>query len=711
MRPVQTNTSVQSRAVVARSRGYGLIVTLALALCAVALPVQAQIAFRAAGPQRSGTGASITAAIPAGAQSGDLAVLIIAGRPTNTTQPGAPTGWTLRSSSLREVGANDLKIMTFYRVLGASNPNPVVSLPSAWQGNAAGMSAQIAVWSGVNATTPFDVADVTGNGAAATIWNPPGITTATNGASVVSAVATSDDNALSVDALGFTARMSGANYDTTTGGDHSVGLADRVQPAAGPYGVSWHQTANAPDQWAGITFALRPAVVNTSPTLTLTSPADGAVFADPASVTLSATAGDSDGTIARVEFTYYGGLGESETFVITQPPYSMVWTPGPVIQPPSAYPYTVSATAYDNQGALAGAAVTIYVDTPPAVSLTSPAANATFTAPASIPLQAQASDVGGSVSRVEFYHGTTLITTLTAPPYNFNWTGVPQGTYSLTARAFDNLGLQTTSTPVNVTVNGGVATLYFVQVDHLNTPRLVANSSGATVWRWDQQEPFGVNAPDENPSSLGAFEFPLRFAGQYADKETNLHYNYFRDYDAGVGRYVQSDSIGLGGGLNTYAYVSSGPLISIDPMGLLKWSGSFELSSLGVSKAGGTRGRFSLVSECDIDGNQGHAEVLAHTGSLGIGTPTAKTWGSVDFVDGEIRALEKVFWGRFRVNSIGFQAGPIGIGKTTIFLGEAVSTRVEAKGGFDLSLQIGIAGFSEVTNFRVTKCKCEPGDE
>jgi RHS repeat-associated protein len=57
--------------------------------------------------------------------------------------------------------------------------------------------------------------------------------------------------------------------------------------------------------------------------------------------------------------------------------------------------------------------------------------------------------------------------------------------------------------------------------------------------------------PDENPSALGAFEFPLRFPGQYADKETNLYYNYFRDYDSLIGRYVESDPIGIGGGLNT----------------------------------------------------------------------------------------------------------------------------------------------------------------
>jgi len=44
---------------------------------------------------------------------------------------------------------------------------------------------------------------------------------------------------------------------------------------------------------------------------------------------------------------------------------------------------------------------------------------------------------------------------------------------------------------------------------------------------------------------LGSFEFSLRFAGQYADKETNLHYNYYRDYDATIGRYIQPDPIGI----------------------------------------------------------------------------------------------------------------------------------------------------------------------
>ena len=54
----------------------------------------------------------------------------------------------------------------------------------------------------------------------------------------------------------------------------------------------------------------------------------------------------------------------------------------------------------------------------------------------------------------------------------------------------------------------------------------------------------------------------------YQDKETNLHYNYFRDYDPAIGRYVQADPIGLSGGINLYAYVDSNPLSYTDPLGL-----------------------------------------------------------------------------------------------------------------------------------------------
>ncbi|TYZ10130.1 carbohydrate-binding protein [Hymenobacter lutimineralis] len=100
---------------------------------------------------------------------------------------------------------------------------------------------------------------------------------------------------------------------------------------------------------------------------------------------------------------------------------------------------------------LSFAAVT--TNTPPTVSLTSPAAGATFTAPASITINANAADANGTVSSVAFYNGTTLLGTDTSAPYSYTWTGVAAGTYSLTARATDNGGAVTTSSAVSVTVS------------------------------------------------------------------------------------------------------------------------------------------------------------------------------------------------------------------------------------------------------------------
>lgn len=98
--------------------------------------------------------------------------------------------------------------------------------------------------------------------------------------------------------------------------------------------------------------------------------------------------------------------------------------------------------------------------------------------------------------------------------------------------------------------------------------RLRRCASGKVVWQWDNTDPFGNNVPNENPSGQGTFNFNLRFRGQYYDKETGLAYNRFRDYDASAGRYIQSDLIGLYGGINTYGYVGGNPLGYADSLGL-----------------------------------------------------------------------------------------------------------------------------------------------
>jgi RHS repeat-associated protein len=118
------------------------------------------------------------------------------------------------------------------------------------------------------------------------------------------------------------------------------------------------------------------------------------------------------------------------------------------------------------------------------------------------------------------------------------------------------------------TLVGGSAPIRYIHVDHLSTVRLIADEQQRTVWRRDNQEPFADSPPDENPSGLGIFESPLGFPGQYFDKETGNWYNGFRDYASFLGRYVQSDPIGLKAGVNTYAYVRLDPLRRFDPAGL-----------------------------------------------------------------------------------------------------------------------------------------------
>jgi len=104
---------------------------------------------------------------------------------------------------------------------------------------------------------------------------------------------------------------------------------------------------------------------------------------------------------------------------------------------------------------------------------------------------------------------------------------------------------------------GGQATgsqvVFWIEPDQLDTPRAIVNQTHQVLWQWEST-PFGETQANENPNGLGAFTYNLRFPGQYFDQETGTHYNYFRDYEPGTARYVESDPSGLAGGINTYAY-------------------------------------------------------------------------------------------------------------------------------------------------------------
>ncbi|HZP93722.1 MAG TPA: RHS repeat-associated core domain-containing protein [Burkholderiales bacterium] len=122
-------------------------------------------------------------------------------------------------------------------------------------------------------------------------------------------------------------------------------------------------------------------------------------------------------------------------------------------------------------------------------------------------------------------------------------------------------------TPVALITTGATPSFYFVHSDQLDTPRVITDRNQQIRWRWDNDDPFGGNMANQNPSGLGTFAFNLRYPGQYFDAETNQHYNYYRDYSPDIGRYIESDPIGLAGGINTYVY-GDDPLTEIDPLGL-----------------------------------------------------------------------------------------------------------------------------------------------
>jgi RHS repeat-associated protein len=204
--------------------------------------------------------------------------------------------------------------------------------------------------------------------------------------------------------------------------------------------------------------------------------------------------------------------------------------------------------------------------------------------------------------------------------------------------------------------------VYYIHTDQLNTPRAITNASQTVVWNWDDVDAYGNNPANQNPSGTGTnFTFNLRFPGQYYDKETNLNYNYYRDFDPTTGRYVESDPVGLNGGLNTYAYAFGAPLTFRDPDG--RWFLPLD-AGLAVAGAviGSTFGALSALQTC-------------------------KPWDKVLYA-----TLAGAAAGAVGGIAVGF-GGTLAVGAVAGFVGDAAGTYVTG-GDFNLtnSATAGIAG-------------------
>ncbi|HEY8399951.1 MAG TPA: beta-1,3-glucanase family protein, partial [Cytophagaceae bacterium] len=212
---------------------------------------------------------------------------------------------------------------------------------------------------------------------------------------------------------------------------------------------SYTITATATDN-QGSTTTSTPVnitvVANQLPTVAITAPANNTTYIAPATFSITATATDTDGSIAKVEF-YQNGQKVGE---VTEAPYYFN------ISDLLEGTYNFTAKAIDNLGASANSAsvsITVNENQKPAVSIISPNNQTSFIAPATINITANAQDADGSIVKVEFYNGENKLGEVNASPYIWNWTSVTPGSYELTAKAFDNHGGITVSSPIIVHVN------------------------------------------------------------------------------------------------------------------------------------------------------------------------------------------------------------------------------------------------------------------
>lgn len=236
-----------------------------------------------------------------------------------------------------------------------------------------------------------------------------------------------------------------------------------------------------------------PLTPNSPPSVALTAPADHTSLPAPADVVLSATASDSDGSVAKVEF-FLDGVEVGEDAAA---PFGVELT-GLAMGD-----YTITAKATDDQGgSVTSAAIVLHVTPPmtlpPVVSLIAPVSGSHYLAPASVVIEASASDPDGSVAKVEFFQGAAKLGEDATAPYAFTWTNVPIGTYSLTARATDNLTAAATSSPVTVNVVGPTSATVIAKG---GTWKYLDNGSDqGTAWK----EPgFDDSAWASGPAPLG----------------------------------------------------------------------------------------------------------------------------------------------------------------------------------------------------------------
>ncbi len=224
-----------------------------------------------------------------------------------------------------------------------------------------------------------------------------------------------------------------------------------------------------------------------APIAVLTAPAPGTTIATGSPLSIAATALAPDGNIGRVDF--YAGAAMIGSASVA--PFQFTWAN------PAAGPQSLSAKAYDLQGNVgksAAVGISVTNNHAPNVAIAAPLSGAQFVAPATIELAATASDIDGSVAKIEFFAGATSVGVVSMTPYVTTWRNAGPGVYALTAVATDNLGATTASAPSTIVVKAPPPTIV-----------LAKPSSGAT---YAAGQPIAMSAQARAPQrGIGRVEF------------------------------------------------------------------------------------------------------------------------------------------------------------------------------------------------------------
>jgi RHS repeat-associated protein len=240
--------------------------------------------------------------------------------------------------------------------------------------------------------------------------------------------------------------------------------------------------------------------------------------------------------------------------------------------------------------------------------------------------------------------------------------------------------------------------------DHLGSVRLVVNVASGTIAQRLAYDEFGTQVENTTPDWQ-----PFGYAGGISDSHSGLVRFGARDYDPVIGRWTAKDPIGFAGGLtNLYSYVAADPINALDPLGLVKWSGSFHARTLVVGMGSGYIS-LNLTSEC-VKGQKYNVELTVAGPGVGAGMEGligGDVHGNITIDDMRSYIEPTLLEGHGGMISAGVQVGTLGLGLTYFRLGNFVSSAATNTRGLDVGAT-WILGSSTITGgggYTVCGCK------